>query len=514
MKHRFAVASFLFAGLFSAQMLPGATQGGVQGRVLVNLQGIEGIPLTLVNVATGQSFSVRTARDGSYSLSLPSGSYVVSSPGVRGLSIGKAPLLIQVAAGRFASANVEMARALVQDATGPTTVFHNPIGCVASNQFPVFDIAFRPAGSVVSARLYFKSNLSEEWFYTEFQALTGNFPKYKWTMAPDPANPSATTEGDDIRRRWVDFNEPEPIDPGVPPTHRAFLPKIQEGSGITEVTYYIQLTLADFTETRIREIPTRVLPKGQACKSGAFAAPGGAPLNGLTVLTSGGLAGAPAGMASIGLSLATEVAVAGAGLVPLVVAEGAASGGENPTPTPTPTPGATPGPTPTPTPAPTPTPTPTPTPPPTAPSPTPTPTPTPVAPAPTPTPTPSPSPSPSPGFCQLQVSVNPPGAVDNPCRADVLIGSSTTSVTTSQVFVLPSCSTSVTVKGVVVDPASFIGGSPGLTWSGACSGDALTPCTPPPAFFNSVTLQCGCSAFAPLQGFTIDCFPLAVQRRK
>jgi hypothetical protein len=307
MKNRFAVAVFLIVGLLSAQVLTGATQGGVKGRVLVNLQGIEGIPLTLVNVATGQSFSVRTGKDGSYALSLPNGSYVVSSPGIRGLSIGKAPLLIQVTSGRFASANVELARAMVQDAAGGgTSIFHNPIGCVASNQFPVFDLAFQPAGSVVSARLYFKSNLSDEWFYTEFQTLSGNFPKYKWTMTPDPANPSATTEGDDIRRRWTDSNEPVPVDPGVPPTHRAFLPKIQEGSGITEVTYYIQITLADFTESRTREIPTRVLAKGQACKGGAFSAPAGAPTQGLTVLTSGGLAGAPAGFTSIGLSLATD----------------------------------------------------------------------------------------------------------------------------------------------------------------------------------------------------------------
>ena len=300
MRQKLAVATFLVAGLFSAQMLLGATQGGVRGRVLVNLQGLEGIPLTLVNVATGQSFSARTARDGSYSLSLPNGSYVVSSPGIRGLSIGKAPLLIQVTTGRFASANIEMARSMIQDAAGGVTIFHNPIGCVASNQFPVFDLAFQPAGSVVSARLYFKSNLSDEWFYTDFQALSGNFTRYKWTMAPDPANPSAMTQGDDIRRRWVGTNEPESIDPGVPPTHRAFLPKIQEGSGITEVTYYVQAALIDFTELRIRDTAIRVLPKGQACKAGAFSAPAGAPAQAISVLTSGGLAGAPAGFGGLG----------------------------------------------------------------------------------------------------------------------------------------------------------------------------------------------------------------------
>ena len=490
MKHKFAIAAFLVIGLCSAQILAGATQGGVKGRVLVNLQGIEGIPLTLVNVATGQSYSVRTAKDGSYSLSLPNGSYVVSSPGVRGLSIGKAPLLIQVTAGRFASANVELARALVQGASEGTSIFHNPIGCVASNEFPVFDLAFQPAGSVVSARLYFKSNLSDEWFYTEFQTLSGNFPKYKWTMTPDPANPSATTEGDDIRRRWTDFNEPEPIDPGVPPTHRAFLPKIQEGSGITEVTYYIQITLADFTESRTREIPTKVLAKGQACKGGAFAAPAGAPTQGLAVLTSGGLAGAPAGFGTLGLSLATDLAIAGAGLVPLVVAEGNAGGDSSPTPTPVPTPtpaGSTSTPTPTPTAAPTPTPTPGPGP---AATPTPTPTPTPAPPTPTPTP----------AICQIVVSVNPPGGASSPCQVSVGVPGGGGTVTSSQTFTVSCTEKRVDLNALIGPPASFVG-PVAASWSGACTGDAVdTECvlSGPFAPLTTVVLECGCdpSVFA------------------
>ena len=491
MKHKFAVVTFLVIGLFSARILAGATDGGVRGRVLVDLRGIEGIPLTLVNVATGQSYSVRTARDGSYSLSLPNGSYVISSPGVRGLSIGKAPLLIQVTSGRFASANVELARAMVQGAAGPTAIFHNPIGCVASNEFPVFDLAFQPAGSVVSARLYFKSNLSDEWFYTEFQTLTGNFPKYKWTMTPDPANPSATTQGDDIRRRWADFNEPEPIDPGVPPTHRAFLPKIQEGSGITEVTYYIQITLADFTESRTREIPTRVLGKGQACKAGAFAAPAGAPTQGLAVLTSGGLAGAPAGFGTLGLSLATDVVIAGAGLVPLVVAEGTNNGGDaSPTPTPDATPSPTTPPTPTPTPAPTPTPTPTP-----APGP-------PATPTPTPTPIP---PTPTPSICQLVVSVNPPGGSTNPCRVDVGISGGAV-VTSSQTFTLACDQKRTDLNAIIGPPASFVG-PVAASWGGACTGDATdTECVilgplPP---VTTVVLECGCDTSAAF-GFASTC---------
>ena len=476
MKHKVTVAAFLAVGLMSAQVLLGATQGGVKGRVLINLQAIEGIPLTLVNVATGQSYTVRTARDGSYSLSLPNGSYVVANSSVRGLAIGKAPVLIQVSAGRFASANIEMARALVQE--GGTSIFHNPIGCVSTNQFPVFDSTFQPAGSVVSARLYFKSNLSDEWFYTEFQTLTGDFPKYKWKMAPDPNNPDSTTEGDDIVRRWSDSGDPEPVSPGVPPTHRAFLPKIKDGSGITEVTYYIQVTLVDFTESRTREIPTRVLTGGEACKGGAFAAPAGAPAQGLAVLGSGGLAGAPAGFANIGLNLIGPLASAGAGLLPIITTE-IVDQGDNPGPSPTPTIPSTPAP-----PAPTPTPT-------AAPTPIPTPSPAPAPPPPTPVPTPVPLPA----FCELIVSVNPPGGVYNPCQASVSGGSAAGVVTSSAAFTV-SCTDTVQISAILGPPASFTGNEVIAAWSGACSGNAVgAPCvlTPRLPATSTVTLECGCT---------------------
>ena len=293
MRQKLTVATFLVLALFSSGVLMGGTQGGVKGRVSVNLAGIEGVLLSLVNVSTGQSFTVRTAKDGSYALPVPNGSYVITSSGLRGLSIGKAPLMVQVTSGRFASANIELGQALAQPAPEKASIFHNPISCVNRDQFPVFDTSFQPAGSVVGARLYFKSNLSEEWFYVEFQPLTGNFPKYKWIMTPDPSNPAATTQGDDIRREWVNFDEPRPVDPGVPPTLRAFLPKIKDGSGITEVIYYIQVSLSDFTEPRTREVVVKVLRPSEACKG--FAAPSGAPGSGLSVLSAAGAAGSPAG---------------------------------------------------------------------------------------------------------------------------------------------------------------------------------------------------------------------------
>ncbi len=482
MRHRLTLGAWVLVGMLSSQVLSGATEGGVKGRVLVNLQGIEGVPITLVNVATGQAFSVRTARDGSYALTLPTGSYVVSSSGARGFSIGKAPLVVQVVSGRFASANIEMARALAQETTpGGSVIFHNPIGCVVGDKFPVFDTKFEPAGSVVSARLYFKSNLSDEWFYTEFQPLSGNFPRYKWTMA-DPASPGAVIEGDDIRRKWVNFEEPEPIDPGVAPTHRAFLPKIKPGSGITVVTYYLQITLSDFNEARTREVAIKVLAPGEACQTRSFVAPTGAPGQ-LAVLSAGGVAGVPLGFSAF--ISAADLFGAAAGLAVVGGAGALAGGGDDATPTPTSTPGGA---------------TATPTPPPVVPPPTPTPTPTPPAgppPPPTPTPTPPAGPPPTPTpLCRVQVSVT---GAHGLCQASVSIGRSTVIVSTSQIFDV-ICADAVQVQAILAEAASFNNEevSRVASWTGACTGSAFdgesgTPCNllPPLPPLSTVGLVCG-----------------------
>jgi cell division septation protein DedD len=347
-------------------------------------------------------------------------------------------------------------------------------------------VKFEPAGLVVSAKLFFKSNLSDEWFYSDFQALSANFPKYKWTMTPDPANPGATVEGDDIRRRWNPQGEFESIDPGVPPTHRAFLPKVNKDSGITEVTYYIQVTLADFTEARSVDVPVKILTSGEACKGGLFAAPGGAP-QGLAVLSSGGVAGLPTGFTALTTIIpdviTTVVATGGA-----AGAGFAADGGSTPTPTPTPAP--TPGPTATPTPTPPPTPTPTPT-------------PTPAPPAPTPTPTPTPEPD----LCVIQVSVDPPGGSFPLCQAAVSAGGPVTLVAAFQTFSVP-CDSTVQINGVFAPPASFFDGyGPYASWGGsACSGDAVgTPCVIPPVLPALSTVILGCDCDPGMFGFSSTC---------
>lgn len=291
--------------------------GTVRGVVSMDGRGLEGLPLTLVNVETGKSFAVHSTRDGSFSTTVPEGSYVFSSPGRSGVSISRAPLAIEVVSGRVASANVELAAFGLQDAmasVGSVKIIHDGADCITEDEFTLIEAIFEPLSSVVNGRLYFQSNLSPEWFYTEFEKI-------------------------------------EPMVAGGP-THRAFIPKVNAGGGIETINYYIQVTSSDFAESKWGEKTVRVVSGATDCEGKL--APIGNPSGAVSVLSA---SGAPAGaMAGFG-------GLAGAGLGILGVGgiiAGAALGGvaineatkEDPTPTPT----ATPVPT-TPTPA-TPTPTP------------------------------------------------------------------------------------------------------------------------------------------------------------
>jgi hypothetical protein len=282
-------------------------------------RGLEGLPLTLVNVETGKSFDIRSAADGTFTAILPAGSYVFSSPGRSGVSISRAPLAVDVVSGQVASANVEVAAFGMQDVTaaaGTAKITHEGADCITEGEFTLIEATFEPLSSVVNGRLYFQSNLSPEWFYTEF----------------------------------------EKIEPPVPGgwTHRAFIPKVNQDGGIETINYYLQVTSSDFAETKSVERTVRVVSGATECEGKL--APIGNPQGAVSVLSaSGASAGALTGfggVAGVGLGVGA-LALGAAGVVAggVVVREATRS---TPTPTPTaaPTVTATPTPGPTATPAP------------------------------------------------------------------------------------------------------------------------------------------------------------------
>lgn len=312
-----------FLGLFLSFAIvmpaPAATTTGlVKGQVSVGGQGVAGLAVTLVNVETGKSFPVLTVQDGSFQATVPAGSYVFSSPGRAGLSILRAPLSVDVASGKTASAMIEMAVLAVQAAAGSQGVgkiTHETVGCIAHDKFTLIEATFEPLSSVVTGKLYFQSNKSPEWFYTMFELI-------------------------------------QPRVAGGP-THRAFIPKVSKSGGITSINYLAEVTSADFATTKTEEKSARVVDGAGACEK---MAPVGTPSGPVSVFssTTGQAVGSIAGFGGFTGGLGATAAVIG----------GAIAGGgafvanqlrDDATPTPTPT---TTVPTPTPTPAPTATPTP------------------------------------------------------------------------------------------------------------------------------------------------------------
>jgi hypothetical protein len=296
-----------------------STSGTVKGVVSMAGRGLDGLPLTLVNVETGKSFPVRSGADGSFTANLPAGSYVFSSPGRSGISISKAPLSVEVLSGKVAAANVEVASLAFQaPAGGPVgnaKITYDAADCITEGEFTLVEATFEPLSSVVNGRLYFQSNLSPEWFYTEFEKI-------------------------------------EPFVAGGP-THRAFIPKVTKDGGIETINHYLQVTSSDFAETKTPEKSMKVVSGQSECEGKL--APIGTPEGAVSVLSAsgaaaGGLAGF-GGVAGAGLG-----ALAIGGIVAGVIVGGAVVNeavNDEPTPTPTPAPTATPVlPTPTPTPTP------------------------------------------------------------------------------------------------------------------------------------------------------------------
>jgi hypothetical protein len=306
---------FLSFAIATPSNATATTTGTVKGVVSMAGRGIEGLPLTLVNVETGKSFAVVSNADGSFTATLPAGSYVFSSPGRAGVSISRAPLSVDVVSGKVASANIEVAT-LAQQApasvpTGTAKITHDAADCITEGEFTLVEAIFEPLSSVVNGRLYFQSNLSPEWFYTEF----------------------------------------EKIEPAVAggPTHRAFIPKVNKDGGITSINYYIQVTSSDFAETKSPEKTVTVVSGATDCKGKL--APIGTPEGAVSVLSaSGAAAGALAGfggVAGVGLGVAAIAAIVAGVVVGGVVVQQAVKDNSTPTPTatpvpPTPTPTATP----------------------------------------------------------------------------------------------------------------------------------------------------------------------------
>lgn len=445
-----------FLGAVTASLLLSAVASGdtgrgqLKGRLSLDGAPTAGLAFTLVNTATGAQVIVTADRQGVFSQQVPAGTYVVAGSG--SFAIGKAPLVVRVENGRVASAEVELLRSAIAEQAG-VTIFHSPITCLQEDKFTVMDVSFDPLPSVANGKLYFKSNLSDEWFYIELQKLAANFEKFERTSIGEDGT---QTKSSDVDYKWsADGATAEKLGTPVPPTYRSWLPKVKKDGGVETVTYYVQGTSLDFAEVKTREIVAKVVSNDAECEKGGVLGPAGNPPTALTIFSGAGAGGAvPLGM---GVSAGFGIA----GIAGIVAAAGAAAGagvaisGDSPTPAPTPTV------------------------PPVTVTPTPTPTATPIA------------------QCTMLLNVSPAGAPADPsvggpfCRIDYSAGGVSGSTTGPATVTYP-CNARFDASAYAAPQTSVAGPLP-ATWSGACGGSALgVTCsvTPPGLPTNAIGLSC------------------------
>jgi hypothetical protein len=134
-------------------------------------------------------------------------------------------------------------------AASSLTLKHNAVTCAVAGQYPQFEAAIQPAGSVAKARVYFRSSQNQELYYVEMKpAYVGRIPQ----------------------------------------------PKLEIGSFV----YYVEALSKDGTTAVTPESTVKVVEKKEDCKDQPVAAvaPGGP----VSIASVGGATTAPAGFAGIG----------------------------------------------------------------------------------------------------------------------------------------------------------------------------------------------------------------------
>lgn len=331
-----------------------AADGTISGVVRLAGQPKSGVTVAFIELQSGAVLRATSGDDGGFSTPAPVGEYTVTTESQAGLTVKQAPLRVVVVEGKTASADLELAAVpsavmdsfpapsapppgaapseaaaaaaaeppAVQPLPGAPSIFaettgagaqiqFKPVTCFVAGEFPLLDAGIEPLASVARARVYFKANRGDFYYYIEMSEDAGRY----YGKLPRP------------------YVEASPI------------------------TYYLEATSTEFEESRTREIEAAVVEDKDACGDREMAAIG--PPGPVTVFSAAsGAIGSPTGFAAaaasgilVGIITAIAVSAAAAGVVGGVVV--------NPNTGPTPPPpiaSPTPIPTPEPIPAPTPTP--------------------------------------------------------------------------------------------------------------------------------------------------------------
>jgi len=309
----------LALGLSAPPALPAPGSGTLSGTITVGGRAVSGASVSLVDVQSGAVQSAVAASDGSFSLRLPAGEYVLAA-GASSLTVEQAPAVIAVSAGKTTAAAIDLTPTAAPEGqeagtAGQLHVKHEALGCLIEGEPPLVEAVIDPAGDVARARVYFKSALASGFYFvvmtTTPTGFVGKLPRPKIAASP--------------------------------------------------IHYYVEGATAGGATVKTPVISAVVVKDKAECPTGALVAAAGEGGNVAVYSATTGAQITPAGFAASGVAL-------GVGALALLISSAAAVGITvtvdvfNPKPTPTPTkPPPTPSPTPTPRPTPIPTPEPSPT---------------------------------------------------------------------------------------------------------------------------------------------------------
>jgi hypothetical protein len=213
------------------QLSSASATGTIRGSVTLASRPLSGIGLAFLDVASGDVFRTVSGGGGTFETQVPAGRYVVATENTAGLVVGRGPMVISVSPATVADANVDLLAlpgAGMQETPAPppgelpapaatsTTIDHEPVGCMVAGQFPLIETRIEPAASVARARVYFRANQAENWYYVEMTpgeaGFVGKLPRPKLEASPIEYYIQAATtefgEGQTPQISAVVVNEP------------------------------------------------------------------------------------------------------------------------------------------------------------------------------------------------------------------------------------------------------------------------------------------------------------------
>jgi hypothetical protein len=269
MRAALSVVLSVLLALLPVMTTAAPSTGVVQGTVTISGQPVDGVEVALVDIASGAIHRAKSAKGGTFKVSVPAGQYVVANRSTAGLAIGHAPAVLAVEGGKVASTQIDLVALSVPLPQPPPpqvppspapagaleVAFDPVITCIVAGEHPIIDTVVRPPEKLARARLYFKSGASNEWYYGEGTHLTPAAVK-EAEAAGAPARESTPPEG--VVRFWL-----------PKPTVRA-----------TPITMNVLVTTPDLIESRTPDLVVKVVEKESDCEGKV--APFGIPPEGLT----------------------------------------------------------------------------------------------------------------------------------------------------------------------------------------------------------------------------------------